>query len=91
MGWYERQRQGLGERLLADFESTLAALRQQPTLGGPPPGASHVDGGLHVLLRVFPYSMIFVELEDEYRIVGLYHGRRIPAEWLRRVREWTNK
>jgi plasmid stabilization system protein ParE len=88
MRWYEQQREGLGTRLLDDFEATLETLREQPTLGVPPPGASRADGGLHVLLRVFPYSLLYVELESEYRVVGLYHGRRIPEIWLRRVREW---
>ena len=89
MRWYEVQREGLGGRLLDDFEATLETLREQPTLGIAPPGASRGDGGLHVLLRVFPYSLIYVELETEYRVIGLYHGRRIPEVWLRRIREWT--
>lgn len=33
----------------------------------------------------FPYSVLFVELPSEVRVLAFAHGKRKPGYWLRRV------
>jgi plasmid stabilization system protein ParE len=80
--WYERQRRGLGFEFLLALDATMQALRRRPE------GAEAV--GLRtrkVLLRRFPYLVLYV-LEGELILVtAVFHGHRDPRRWSDRVRE----
>lgn len=36
-------------------------------------------------LRRFPYSIVYVELEDEIGVVAIAHGSRKPGFWRQRI------
>ena len=78
--FYERQAQGLGEDFLEDFEKTLAHLSAHPEAGAPMGETIR-----RVLLRRFPFSILYRPLEDELRILAVMHHRRRPGYWKGRV------
>jgi hypothetical protein len=39
-----------------------------------------------MVLRRFPYAVVFLELETEIRILAFAHKRRRPAYWQQRLR-----
>jgi hypothetical protein len=38
------------------------------------------------ILPSFPYSIVFLELATEVRVIAVAHGRRKPGYWLDRIR-----
>jgi plasmid stabilization system protein ParE len=39
-----------------------------------------------VVLRRFPYALLYVVAEDEVNVIACVHGRRNPRRWQRRIR-----
>lgn len=77
---YYEQQNALGAQLLAEFDQIIALLRETPALG---PRTDH--GARRVLLRRFPYSVIYVVDEKELLIVAVAHQRRKPGYWVDRM------
>jgi hypothetical protein len=48
---------------------------------------SPVEGGVRrVLLKIFPYQLIYRVDGDEIRVFAVAHVRRRPGHWRRRLR-----
>ena len=80
--WYERQRRGLGFEFLLAFEAALGSVRRLPE--------SHevvARRTRRVLLRRFPYLLLYVLEDDRILVTALFHGHRDPTRWSDRVRE----
>lgn len=80
--WYERQRSGLGLEFLLALHAAVESLRRLP------------EGGelvalrtRRLLLRRFPYLLLYTVEADRVLITALFHGRRDPLRWADRVRE----
>lgn len=43
------------------------------------------DDFRHVLMRKFPYSVIYHPTETELVVVSIFHHRREPMSWLRNM------
>jgi plasmid stabilization system protein ParE len=83
--WYEVQRAGLGQEFIDSIEMAVQQILEKPGLGGPVPG---VDSKLNVrrlLLRKFPYAVVYVESDDEILIVAFSHGHKRPGYWRDRL------
>ena len=82
--WYERERSGLSDRLLAEIDTALELIRQRPLSF---PIIESVDSIplRRVLLRRFPYALVFAELSQEFRIFAVAHTKRSPRYWLPRL------
>jgi len=83
--WYEAQRAGLGREFIDSVEMAVQQIQERPGLGGPVPG---VDSKLNVrrlLLRKFPYAIVYMESEGEILIVAIAHGHRKPGYWRERL------
>jgi len=39
----------------------------------------------HVVLRRFPYSILFRAQKDLIEVIAVFHSSRVPDEWQRRV------
>ena len=84
--WYERQRRGLGLDFLDAIGAAVELIRRQPTGGTRVPGVRDDVPARRMVLRRFPYSVVFLELETEIRILAFAHNRRRPAYWQQRLR-----
>lgn len=78
--YYQRQSEGLGGDLDRDLSRTLAFIAQNPHLGSPFEG-----GTRRMLLRQFPFALIYRQLEDRVVVVAFSHMRRAPGHWRRGV------
>ena len=78
--WYERQRAGLGNEFLAAVESTLDDVVADPTRYP----AIHRDTK-RVLVRRFPYAVLYRVYDEVVVVVAYMHGRRDPRRWRSRT------
>ncbi len=83
--WYADRSPGLAERFIAEVERLLPSLTRRPRsfslLPGIPPG---MDVRRAPLSR-FPYTLIFIELGREIRVLAGAYDKRRPGYWLDRL------
>ena len=74
--WYEQQRPGLGDEFRACVEVAMTAAARRP-LSYP-----KVEGRVRrVLVRRFPYSILYITETDRIEILAVFHGSREPGAW----------
>lgn len=74
--FHESQAPRLGEELTEEFESAPELLSSHPQIG-----AEHLEGTRRVLLRRFPFDVVYVIESDMVLAVALAHRRRKPGYW----------
>jgi toxin ParE1/3/4 len=84
--WYERRRPGLGREFLAAIGAAVELVQRHPAGGSRVPKVKRTFPVRRLILRRFPYAVVFLELEAEIRILAFAHHRRRPGYWLRRLR-----
>jgi plasmid stabilization system protein ParE len=78
--FYERASSGLGEDFLDDVQRVITQLREHPSMGQP------LTAGLHrLLLRRFPFSVIYAVESDAIVVIAVAHQRRRPDYWKERL------
>src|SRR5437867_5861659 len=76
--WYEAQRVGLGEEFMAAIDTALRLIESNPAVGSRPPGVKDEDVR-RVLVRRFPYDVVYMELPDRIQVLAIAHERRRPG------------
>ena len=78
--WYSERSMQVARRfaddLLAGFSSAAASPLRYPT---------YLHGTRRVLLRRFPYFIVFFDWQDEIYIVAVAHAKRRPGYWKGRM------
>ena len=77
--FYEASVPGLGEAFLDDVERAIELVRERPRIG-----ASVGRGFRKAILRRFPFSIVYVDRDEEIVIVAVAHQRRRPGYWRER-------
>jgi toxin ParE1/3/4 len=75
--FYERERPGLGRELRQEVEATVRRIQQNPR-AFPLQADKETRKGL---VRRFPYTIIFIDLEEALWIVAVAHQKRHPQYW----------
>lgn len=83
--WYEDQRPGLGERLLAEVSGLNRRIAANPYRFP----VIYRDARKASLHR-FPYVIIFRLIAEEARVLSFFHTSRDPRRWQARVRNSRN-
>jgi len=83
--WYDVRRPGLGAEFLAALDEALERIETNPSLGSRPPGVSG-DDVRRVIMRRFPYDVVYIELPDRIQVLAVAHERRRPGYWMGRIR-----
>lgn len=78
--FYERQAEHLGVEFTAEIEHALSRLAEDPEIGSP-----MRRGGRKLLVRRFPYLVIYRVLPDGVLVLAVGHQRRHPDFWLDRA------
>ncbi len=78
--YYERQQTGLAGDFRREFEAALQRVRDNP-LSYP---TEESTGARYCPLRRFPYTLVYVELDDRVWVSAVAHQRRRPRYWLDR-------
>jgi toxin ParE1/3/4 len=68
--WYERRRGGLGTEFLAAIAAAVELIQRNPEGGSAVPGVTDMLRARRLTLRRFPYSVVFLELDTEIRILA---------------------
>lgn len=77
---YEAQEKGLGEKFRIAVWAAIAILRRFPEIG------EEVRPGIRkILVRRFPYKLIYSVLEDVLYVIAVAHGHREPDYWIGRT------
>jgi toxin ParE1/3/4 len=82
--WYEERRPGLGREFLDSIKEALLRL-EGPTVSLLVEGVPTDLGVRRLLVRRFPYSVVFVDLPTERRVLAIAHSRRRPGFWRKRL------
>lgn len=76
---YDRKAHRLGDRFAQEVEHAFARIRENPLIG-----EEIARGERRLLLRRFPYKVIYRVLDDYLLVVALAHHRRKEGYWRRR-------
>ena len=79
--FYEGQSSGLGAEFLIEVEEKVESLK-----GAPNQGAPYIDEVRRILLRRFPYNIVYLIEPDALVILAIAHQRRKPGYWKNRPR-----
>ena len=78
--YYEAASIGLGEEFVIDVENAVARITSFPKHGSPSPA-----GTRRIVLRRFPFDIVYLEENDEILIVAVAHQHRSPYYWRSRI------
>lgn len=78
--FYEDRRSGLGDELTADFESAVAKILRNPTIG-----RRLARDVRRWSFHQFPYALIYQIRHDLILIIAVAHFRRKPDYWRSRL------
>ncbi|MBI4501656.1 MAG: type II toxin-antitoxin system RelE/ParE family toxin [Gemmatimonadetes bacterium] len=77
---YDAASPGLGEEFIAEVERAVARLTTFPNHGNPYFGESR-----RIVLRRFPYDVVYLRSDQEIVVVAIAHQRRSPFYWRERI------
>ena len=78
--WYEAQERGLGREFLRAVRAATAGVRCNPLLY-----QTIIEEARRVLVRRFPYSIIYEIHGSDVVVLGCFHSARDPQEWQGRI------
>ena len=76
VAFYNGRAEGLGQAFAAEVRATLAHVLAHPDIGTPVRTAVR-----RVLLRRFPYSILYAVTGETVRVLAVMHHRRRPERW----------
>lgn len=82
--WYEERTPGVGVKFLAAVQQALRRIETRPEAGSPVP-RSQRSAARRVVLRRFPYQLIYYVRDSEIAVVAVAHTKRRPGYWKRRT------
>ena len=80
--FYDRERPGLGDRFIKEFERVVALLIEHPELD-----ARVGEGRRVAVLNRFPFRLVYALEGSGIRIIAVAHQKRRPDYWRGRVEE----
>jgi toxin ParE1/3/4 len=84
--WYENQRAGLGQEFRKAIDEAMDRLAEAPLTASPifNPLTQPIETR-RMLVKRFPYSIIFVEYQEDLWVIAFAHNRRRPGYWRERL------
>lgn len=83
--WYENRRPGLGREFRLAIDEAMERLDAAPLAASPVLSVPISLGARQVIVKRFPYSVIFVEHESNLWVVAFAHQSRRPGYWRNRL------
>ena len=78
--WYESRAAGLGLEFARSVDVAVSSAVRNPEAFPPATGSCR-----RVLLRRFPFSLVYRIRGDEFLVVAVFHHRRDPSKLVRRT------
>ena len=79
--YYEEERQGLGKRFRRAAEATFLKAGASPEHGKP-----GIGGTRRMLIKGFPFAVVYLESAPEVMVYAVAHHARDPNYWTARLR-----
>lgn len=79
---YEKGRPGLGHDFLAEVEAAAHRIAVFPAHGSP-----YLHGTRRVVLKRFPFSLVYSLEGETALVVAVAHDHRRPGYWSRRMKK----
>ena len=79
--WYETKQPGLGVSFLDLIDDVVDRVLSGTLPSSPVPEVRVAKDVRRILLRRFPYSIVFYEREHEIVIIAFAHSSRRPGYW----------
>jgi len=84
--WYETQRPGLGQEFRSAIDEAMERLLKTPFAASPIVNVPASTGARRVLVKRFPYSIVFIDYNDDLWVVAFAHHHRRPGYWRERLK-----
>ena len=84
--WYETQRSGLGQEFRSAIDEAINRLLKAPLAASPIVNLPVSAGARRVLVKRFPYSIVFINHEEDLWVVAFAHHHRRPGYWRERLK-----
>ncbi len=78
--FYESRARSLGREFLAEVRQVSSLLRDHPEAGAPYTGSTR-----RLILRRFPYTIIYTYRDAQIVVLAVAHQRRRPGYWQARA------
>jgi toxin ParE1/3/4 len=83
--WYETQRSGLGQDFRSAIEEAMERLLKAPLTASPIVNLPSSISARRVLVKRFPYSVVFINHDEDLWVVAFAHQHRRPGYWRERL------
>lgn len=84
--WYDEQRPGLGDELVAEVSSMLESIGEVPASFQIWPGTSAAPMSIRrAVMKRFPYVVAFEVHAEHTLVLAIAHAKRRPLYWLSRA------
>ena len=80
LDYHEKKRAGLGGKFRREFEAALQRVRENPLAYAP----EDDSGTRYCPLCRFPYTLVYLDLDDRIWVAAVAHQHRRPRYWARR-------
>lgn len=77
--WYRERNETASARLRREFDRVVDLISERPEAGAP-----YLGNTRRVLLRRFPFFVVYRVLDKRVQIVAVAHARRRPGYWGKR-------
>lgn len=84
--YYEDKQAGLGDEFATCVEEAIRRIGEAPNACAPVPNVEDEEIR-RTPVRRFPYHLVFLDLDDEARVIAVAHDRRRPGYWQSRLTE----
>ena len=83
--WYEARREHLGFEFFDAVDEAIDRILSWPHSGAPEPRLPAELPVRRVAVTRFPYHVVYLEVDDQIRILAIAHDRRKPGYWKARL------
>lgn len=87
VGYYEKREEGLGARLIQEFDEAVAVALEYPEAFATVQETPVAFGLRWVMLRSFPIKLVYTARDEALLVVAVFHARRRPGHWLERLKQ----
>lgn len=84
--WYEGRRAGLGLEFFDAVDAAIGQIVDLPRSGSRVPRVPAELPVRQIAVKRFPYHVIYLETQNDIRILAVAHDRRKPGYW--KSRPW---
>lgn len=81
--WYDRQHHGLGAEFLAAVDGTITHIGRWPDAAPVVTGIAEDIPARRAPVPRFPYTIVYLVVDDIIRVLAFAHERRKPGYWRR--------